>query len=170
MFPLLCDIRSCALVKILCYTLVASLFFYTGFFTSFILYIHIIIRLFTTILSTSSICSLSSVFNIFSVLKPPKRYAITSPSYTSKRGRSASQLIFLLGALKMRCPSLVSPSLLSKLWRLSQSPLLLDFPLLIRILDDIYLIYEIYLIQESLTNCHLRMFHLIVVPSTRSDW
>ncbi len=120
-------------------------------------------------LSSFGICLLSSIFNIFSVLKLPKRRATTSLSRTSKRGRSVPQPISLLRALRMRCPPLVLLSPLSQPWRLLQYLLLLESPPLVHILDNVYLIYEIYLILESPTNYYLRMFHLIVVSSTRSD-
>ncbi len=169
LFPLLHDIGSCMSVETPCYTLVALLFFYTGFFTSFVLHIHTIDSFFTIILSSSDICPLSFVFNMFGVLKPPKHCAATSPSRTSKKGRSAPQLIFLLRTPRMGRPPLMPPSPLSQTRRLLQSPLLSKSPPLVCVLDDVYLIYEIYLIPESSTNCHQRMFHLIIVPSTRSD-
>lgn len=75
-------------------------FFHTGFFSSFVLHIHIIDSFFTIILSSSGIYSLSFVFNVFGILKPPKRRAATSPSRTSKRRRPASQPTSSLRALR----------------------------------------------------------------------
>lgn len=169
LFPPLHDIGSCTSVKTPCNTLVDSLFVHTGFLTSFVLHIHTIDSLFTTILSSSGICPLSSTFNMFGVLKPPKRHAATSPSRTSKRSRPASQPTSPLLAPRMGRPPLLPPSPVSQPRRLSQSPLLSESPPLVRVLDDVYLINEIYLIPESLAHCHLRMFRLIVVPSARLD-
>ncbi len=104
LFLFLHNIGSCALVKTLCYTLVALLFFHTSFFTSFVLHIHTIASFFATILSSSGICPLSSVFNMFCVFKSPKRRTAIFPSHTSKRGHSAPQPISPLCALKMRRP------------------------------------------------------------------
>ncbi len=125
--------------------------------------------LLTTYLLSSEICPLSFIFNMFGVFKSSKRCVVTSLSRTLKRGCSTLQPISLLCAPKMGRLSLLPPLPLSQLRRLLQSTLFSESPLLVRIFDNVYLIYEIYLLPEFPNNCHLRMFHLIVILFIRSD-
>lgn len=163
------DIGFCASVKILCYTLVALFFFYIGFFLSFVLHIYTIDNRFMTILSSSGICCLSFVFNIFGIFQLLERHVAIFLSRTSKTGLPAPQLTSLLPAPRIERSPLLPLSLLFQPQHLLQSLLLLESLLLIRELDDIYLNYKIYLIPESPTNYYLKIFCLIVVSSTRSD-
>ena len=103
-------------VKTPYYTFVALFFFYTGFFTLFVLYIHTTDSLFSSILSSFSIYSLSFVFNMFGVLKSPKRRTAIFPSRISKRDCSVPQPIFILHVPRIRRPLLLPLSPLSQPW------------------------------------------------------
>lgn len=118
------------LAKILYYTIIILLFFYSSFFTSFILYIHTTDSLFPIILTSFSICTLSSIFNIFVVLKLSKCSTTISPSYTSKKDHLLPQLFSLFYGLRIEYPLLLSLLPLSQLRCLSQFFLLLKSPLL----------------------------------------
>lgn len=133
--------------------LLPRFFFHSSFFISLVQNIYT--NSFSiTILPFSSICFPSFIFNIFDVLKPSisKRFIATFPSRTSKKRYLVRQ-----------------PPLASQQLRLVQFALSFELSSLVRVLYDIYLVYEIYLISKFLAHCYLRMLCLIIVWFMKLD-